>query len=141
MVCIRKLYEVFDINSTVRSRFHLLFISENANIEKILKFFIMVTKNNWVRQPQEWKGDYFFNGTLYITTNLAREVSQEEIISIVTDLKAFVQNVQGIDYLVVYIRPDGRKVFCIIYWCKYATFRLLTYYCMWHQLLLVCFCF
>ena len=73
----------------------------------------MATKNNWVRQPQERKGDYFFNGTLYITTNLSREISQEEIISIVTDLKAFVQNEQGIDYLVVYVRHDGRKVFCI----------------------------
>jgi len=52
----------------------------------------MATKNNWVRQPQERKGDYFFNGTLYLTTNLSKEVSQEEIISIVTNLKAFVQN-------------------------------------------------
>jgi len=73
----------------------------------------MATKNNWVRQPQERKGDYFFNGTLYITANLSREIAQEEIIWIITDLNAFVQNEQGIDYLVVYIRPDGRKVFCI----------------------------
>ena len=68
----------------------------------------MATKNNWVRQPQERKGDYFFNGTLYITANLSREISQEEILWIVTDLKAFVQNEQGIDYLVIYIRQDGR---------------------------------
>jgi hypothetical protein len=73
----------------------------------------MATKSNWVRQPQERKGDYFFTGTLYITTNLSREISQEEIISIVTDLKAFVQSELGIDYLVVYFRQDGRKVFCI----------------------------
>ena len=73
----------------------------------------MDAKNIWVRQPQERKGDYFFNGTLYLTKNLSRQISQEEIIWIISDLKTLVQKEQGIDYFVVYIRPDGRKVFCI----------------------------
>jgi len=28
----------------------------------------MVTKNNWVRQPQERKGDYFFRAYQWIRT-------------------------------------------------------------------------
>lgn len=73
----------------------------------------MATENKWVRQPQERKGDYFFNGKSYVTTNLINEIPAEEIMWIISDLKAFVQQEQGIDYLVVYLRSDGRKIFCI----------------------------
>ena len=74
----------------------------------------MATENNkWVRQPQEKKGDYFFNGKSYMTTNLMKEISFGELIWILADLKAFVRAEQGIDYLVVYISSDGRKIFCI----------------------------
>ena len=80
---------------------------------QVLKVLIMATENKWVRQPQETKGDYFFNGKSYITTNLINEISIEEIIWIISDLKAFVEQEQGIDYLVVYKKKFGRKIFCI----------------------------
>jgi hypothetical protein len=73
----------------------------------------MATENKWVRQPQERKGEYFFNGKSYITTNLMNEIPNDEIIWIISDLKEFIQKEQGIDYLVVYIHSDGRKIFCI----------------------------
>jgi len=73
----------------------------------------METQNEWMRQPQETKGDYWFNGRAYITTHVVNELSSEEISRIVSDLKGFVQREQGIDYLVVYKRSDGRKIFCI----------------------------
>jgi hypothetical protein len=73
----------------------------------------METQNKWVRQPQECKGDYWFNGRAYITTHVANELPQEEINQIVSDLKEFVQNEQGTDYLQVYKHSDGRKIFCI----------------------------
>ena len=73
----------------------------------------MAAKNTWVRQPQERKGDYFFNGQSYMTTNLKKEIPIDEIIWIINDLRAFIQNEQGIDFLVVYVRSDGKKIFCI----------------------------
>ena len=48
-----------------------------------------------------------------MTTNLKNEIPLDEIIWIISDLRAFIQNEQGIDYLVVYIRSDGKKIFCI----------------------------
>ena len=41
------------------------------------------------------------------------EIPNDEIIWIISDLKEFIQKEQGIDYLVVYIHSDGRKIFCI----------------------------
>ena len=73
----------------------------------------MATKNTWVRQPQEREGDYFFNGKSYITSNLMTEIPANEIMCIISDLKTFIKDEKGIDYLVVYIRADGRKIFCI----------------------------
>jgi hypothetical protein len=73
----------------------------------------MKTQNKWVRQPQETKGDYLFNGRASITTNVINELSSEEINQIVSDLKKFVQKEQGLDYLQVYKRSDGRKIYCI----------------------------
>ena len=73
----------------------------------------MATKNTWVRQPQERKGDYFFNGQSYMTTNLKNEIPIDELLWIISDLKAFIQKEQGIDYLQIYVRSDGRKIFCI----------------------------
>ncbi len=73
----------------------------------------MATENKWDRQPQERKGDYFFSGKSYVTTNLINEIPAEEIMWIISDLKAFVQQEQGIDYLVVYKKKSGRIIFCI----------------------------
>ena len=73
----------------------------------------METQNKWVRQTQERKEDYCFNGKFYITSHVLNELPPEEVHQILSDLKAFVQQEQGIDYLLVYKRADGRKIFCI----------------------------
>ena len=41
------------------------------------------------------------------------KLSPEEIVFIVTDLHAFVEQENGIDYLQVYQADDGRRIWCI----------------------------
>ena len=41
------------------------------------------------------------------------ELSKEEILGIYQDMKAFVEEKQGIDYLLVYLDENGRKLFFI----------------------------
>ena len=48
-----------------------------------------------------------------MTTNLKNEIPIDELLWIISDLKAFIQKEQGIDFLQVYVRSDGRKIFCI----------------------------
>ena len=67
----------------------------------------------WTRRPQECAGDYFFNGRAHMTRGIAEEVPMEEVLSIIADLKAFVAEKNGIDYLQVFDSDDGRVIFCI----------------------------
>jgi len=69
--------------------------------------------NEWARRPQEQKGDYFFNGKMYCTIRVMNKIGLEIVSAIVHDLHAFAKAEQGIDYLQVYERSDGLKVFCI----------------------------
>ena len=69
--------------------------------------------NEWKRRPQEQKGDYYFNGTMYCTTKVMNAIGLEIVSAIVHDLKARAKAEQGIDYLQVYERNDGLKIFCI----------------------------
>jgi hypothetical protein len=73
----------------------------------------MLFEKEWVRNPQEREGDYLFNGTMYCTTMVMNELGIETVSAIVHDLLAFANEKQGIDYLQVYERSDGLKVFCI----------------------------
>ncbi|MDO8367668.1 MAG: hypothetical protein Q7T20_12785 [Saprospiraceae bacterium] len=63
--------------------------------------------------PQETPGKYFFSGKSYITKGVSESLSLEEITAICLDLKAFVKEQDGIDYLQVYECTDGRKVWFI----------------------------
>lgn len=56
----------------------------------------------WVRQAQETDGTYMFSGRLLVTRGAKAILSDQEIHLIVTDLKQFVSENNGIDYLVVY---------------------------------------
>ena len=68
----------------------------------------------WTRKPQETSGTYLFSGKLYLTQGIQASLMEYEIIQIVTDLKAFIeQEKNGIDYLQVYECSDGRKVWLI----------------------------
>jgi len=69
---------------------------------------------NWIRQPQETTGDYWFSGQGYLTRGVDTEIPKVEIIQILDDLRRFVQQEQGIDYLQVYVNEStGRKVWVI----------------------------
>ncbi len=48
-----------------------------------------------------------------MTRGITHELSELEILWIYADLRAFVQEENGIDYLQVYECNDGRKVYCI----------------------------
>lgn len=53
----------------------------------------------WTRKPQGNPGKYFFSGQFYITKGVSESLSLEEITAICLDLKAFVKEQNGIDYL------------------------------------------
>lgn len=67
----------------------------------------------WERQQQETKGNYFFSGACYLTARVDAEIPKEEIAEIITDLLKFVRQEDGIDYLQVYVRNDGLKLWII----------------------------
>lgn len=69
----------------------------------------------WTRLPQERKDqDYFFSGTIYVTQGIQAELTQEEISWIILDVKNFARSQEkGIDYLQIYQRDDGFKVYVI----------------------------
>lgn len=67
----------------------------------------------WKRKPQETPGKYFFSGRFLVTQGVLGLLSQEEIQLIYTDVRNFVTQENGIDYLQVYEHPDGRKVWLI----------------------------
>jgi len=67
----------------------------------------------WTRNPQDNPGKYFLAGQFYITKGVSESLSLEEITAICLDLKAFVKEQNGIDYLQVYECGDGRKVWFI----------------------------
>lgn len=66
---------------------------------------------HWKRNPQEENGSYFFSGKFYATSGVARELTANEILFIYQDIKAFVKEMNGIDYLQVYTDENGRKLF------------------------------
>jgi len=67
----------------------------------------------WKRKPQETPGKYFFSGSFFVTQGVLGLLSQEEIQLIYVDVKKFVNQEGGIDYLQVYEHHDGRKVWII----------------------------
>ncbi len=68
----------------------------------------------WIRQPQERKGKYMFNGALYITRTIQEKLTTAEIAEILQDVWQFVQQENGIDYLQVYINEETKeKIFFI----------------------------
>ena len=67
----------------------------------------------WKRLPQECPGEYFFSGQAVMTRGVEAILSPEEIVFIVADLHAFVQQEKGIDYLQVYESDDGHRVWVI----------------------------
>lgn len=69
--------------------------------------------SKWTRKRQERDGSYLFSGSFYTTSNVYREIPQEEIWAMYADVKAFAAEKHGIDYLQVYIDEQARKLFFI----------------------------
>jgi len=69
--------------------------------------------STWTRQPQEREGTYFFSGKFLVTATVNEELSQAEILAIYRDVKSYVKENEGADYLFVYIDEDERKLFFI----------------------------
>lgn len=69
--------------------------------------------STFTRKPQETEGTYFFSGQLLITQGASQAFTEEEVMAVVTDLKAFVAAENGADYLQVYEFADGRKLWII----------------------------
>lgn len=67
----------------------------------------------WKRLPQEVNGDYWFSGKLFLTRTVSNSIPTKEIHAIVDDVRAFVEENQGIDYLQVYENNEGDKLFFI----------------------------
>lgn len=67
----------------------------------------------WTRKEQEQDGTYRFNGRMLVTAGVQTELLPFEILEIMKDLLTFVQQEDGIDYLVEYKRTDGTRVWCI----------------------------
>ena len=68
----------------------------------------------WKRLPQEQENqDYWFTGSCFLTRNVFDKLSSEEVQWILSDLREFVKEKQGIDYLQVYERDDGLRVWAI----------------------------
>lgn len=79
---------------------------------------VIVNKNNnkmatWTRKPQEQDGNYFFFGQFLATRSVVEELPTNEIISICHDIKTFVHQKNGVDYLQVYTDEQGRKLYLI----------------------------
>lgn len=68
----------------------------------------------WKRLPQEKEGqNYFFAGQGYLTQGVDEDIPPAEIVQILADLHAFVQEKQGIDYLQVYEDENGNRLWII----------------------------
>ena len=68
----------------------------------------------WERQPQERNDQkYLFSGKFYMTKGVFENLHFDEIIAIYQDLKAFVKERNGIDYLQVYKDKAGRKLYMV----------------------------
>ena len=68
----------------------------------------------WTRLPQEQDDqDYWFAGSCFLTHSITTTLKFEEVGDILTDLYEFVNEKQGIDYLQVYERDDGLRVWVI----------------------------
>lgn len=67
----------------------------------------------WSRKKQDRDGTYRFDGQMLVTAGVQTELLPFEVEDITRDLMNLVEQQDGIDYLVVYQRQDGTKVWCM----------------------------
>jgi len=66
-------------------------------------------ENLWIRKPQECSGSYMFSGKLFTSSGVSSLLSEAELNAIVADVKAFVKENDGMDYLIVYEHLDTKQ--------------------------------
>ena len=64
----------------------------------------------WKRLPQERNAPYFFSGHFVVTKTVMDELSNEEIMSIYLDVRNFVKESGGGDYLQIYVDDKNRRL-------------------------------
>lgn len=73
----------------------------------------MSQAQDWTLQPQECSGDYFFDGQMFMTRAIAESLTTAEISRLIQALKLRVIAMDGVDYLQVFTRTDGEKIYVI----------------------------
>lgn len=73
----------------------------------------MKLSEHWKRKDQEVDGTYRFMGRMLITIGIQQALTHEEIMHIAMDVFRAAYLKGGLDYLQVYERSDGLKVWCI----------------------------
>jgi len=67
----------------------------------------------WKHNLQEVEGDYFFDGKAVHTAGVGHELSEQEIVRIVTELKRFVKENDGADYIQTVRHVNGEEKYCL----------------------------
>lgn len=71
-------------------------------------------QHQWVRQPQEQAGTYYFSGSFFVTQGVQALLTESEIYRIYTEVLYHVEQEHGLDYLQVFLRAsDGQKLYFI----------------------------
>jgi hypothetical protein len=70
------------------------------------------TLKSWKLKAQECKGNYFFDGQMYMTSGINEKLTVTEISQIIACVKNEVQRLNGADYLFVFAHKKG-KIFVI----------------------------
>lgn len=69
---------------------------------------------DWKLLPQKTEGDYFFDGTMYVTSLIRSELSRFEIHQLQLQINQAVHRAHGLDYLQVFEHQrSGRRICCI----------------------------
>lgn len=68
----------------------------------------------WKRRPKDRPGEYFFSGLTYLTRGVAELFTAADIAVLREDLRRFVQEMDGVDYVQIYDHLEsGQVVYCI----------------------------
>jgi len=68
----------------------------------------------WIHEPQEQEGnDYWFDGRTLTTNGVSADIPDEELRSIIIYLQELAKVKNGLDYLQVFKKEDGDKIYVI----------------------------
>ena len=65
--------------------------------------------SDWILQPQEQEGSYFFSGQFYVTKGIEVLLSYDEIFELYRRIKQLVLEKNGLDYLQVFKHKNSEQ--------------------------------